>query len=331
VQAKGYPLISESLKSMLTNEPLTFVSMDDAEHLRFRRMFARLFTVGRIGKLREPIQKMVDTELDRIIKKGGPVDFYGEFTLVFPSQVIALLLGIPNENHDVFQDLARDRMNIALGPQAPLEAGKKLAELLQREIDLMMDMEDPGDHIIGTLIKDQIRPGNMTVDEAVTMCRLLLVAGHETTANAIAFSLLTLLMNPLQMQELRQNPDQIHTAVEELLRYTSVPQFTSARVAREDVVIGGQQINSGEGLLTLVNIANRDPAKFENPDTVDLSREDNAHIAFGDGPHQCLGQPLARLEMEIAITTVLRRMPNLRIAVPVEELSFRFDERAYGI
>jgi cytochrome P450 len=328
---QGFPFISESMKGLLTKERPSLTLMDGEEHLRQRRMLARMFTVGRIRKLREPIQEMVDEELDRLIAKGGPADFYEDFSLIVPSKAISVLLGVPYEKHEFFQEVARDRMNLKAGPEVPIRAGELLGTFLRDMLNEMLLQEDPGDHLMAVMVKDQIRPGNLDLEDAVSICRNLLIAGHETTANAITFSLLTLLQNPEQLQMLREDPSLMPSAVEELLRYTAVAHFTGTRVAVEDVQVGGQLVRAGEGVLAFPATANRDPAQFPNPDTLDLRREDNAHVTFADGIHQCLGQPLARLEMEVAIGTILRRMPNLSLAVPVSELQFRDFERAYGV
>ena len=327
----GYPFVAASLQGLLTGERPMFANMDGAEHLNQRRMLTRLFRVPRINQLRESLQKMVDDQLDLLMERGSQADFYEEFTLVVPSMAISVLLGVPYEDHEFFQEVARDRMDLTAGPERPIVAGQRLGAFLEEHFKKMLQMEDPGDHVMGTLVKEQIRPGNLSLEDAVSICRILLIAGHETTANAIAFSLVVLIENPAQLEALRADPSLMPSAIEELLRYTSVPQFSGTRVAMEDVYVGEQLVKAGEGILGLPLAANRDPSVFEEPDTLDLARTDNPHIAFADGAHQCLGQPLARLELDIALTTVLKRMPNLRLTVPVSELEFRFTERAYGV
>jgi cytochrome P450 len=327
----GFPFISESMKGLLLGERPFLTVLDGEEHSRQRRMVAKMFTVGRIAKLRGAIQDMVDTELDRLMAAGDTADFYEEFSLIVPSKAISLLLGVPYEHHKFFQEVARDRMNLNAGPEAPLIAGLKLADLLRGIFEEMLRQDDPGDHIMGMLVQEQIRPGNLDLEDAIALCRNLLIAGHETTANAITFGLLTLLENPDQLRLLREDPEVMPSAVEELLRFTAVAQFTGTRAATEDIQVGAQLVRAGEGVLAFPTSANRDPEVFPDPDTLDLRRENNIHVTFADGIHQCLGQQLARLELELSFETILRRMPDLRLAVPVCELEFRAHERAYGV
>jgi cytochrome P450 len=327
----GYPFVSESLRGLLTGERPTFVSMDGAEHLRFRRMLAPLFTVARINALRDEIQRVVDESLDRFMAEGNTGDFFEGFALTIPSLIICRLMGVPYEHHDFFQKAARDRMDLRVSSDAPVKAGKELGDFLRKMLEEMLTQEDPGDHLMGRLVQDQVKPGNLDLEDAVAICRLLLIAGHETTANAITYSMLSLLCNPDQLQLLRDHPDLMPVALEELLRYTSVPQYLPTRVAIEDVELGGQLVRAGEGVIGPLGAGNRDPEVFEDPDKLDLQRTPNHHIVFADGIHQCIGQPLARLEMNIALTTVIRRMPNLALAVPLSELDFRHEQRAYGV
>jgi hypothetical protein len=327
----GYPFVSESLRGLLTGERPTFVSMDGAEHLRFRRMLAPLFTVSRMNALRDEIQRIVDEALDHFTAQGNSGDFFEGFALTIPSLVICRLMGVPYEHHGFFQEAARNRMDLTVGADAPVEAGKVLGDFLRTMLEEMMTQEDPGDHLMGRLVQDQIRPGKLDLEDAVAICRLLLIAGHETTANALTYSMLSLLCNPDQLKMLRDDPELMPVALEELLRYTTVPQFLPTRVAIEDVQLGGQLVRAGEGVIAPVGAGNRDPEEFENPDQLDITRSPNHHIVFADGIHQCLGQPLARLELDIALQTVIRRLPTLALAVPVSELEFRHDQRAYGV
>jgi hypothetical protein len=327
----GYPFVSESLRGLLTGERPTFVSMDGAEHLRFRRMLAPLFTVVRMNALRDEIQRIVDEALDRFTAQGNSGDFFEGFALTIPSLVICRLMGVPYEHHGFFQEAARNRMDLTVGADAPVQAGKVLGDFLRTMLEEMMTQDDPGDHLMGRLVQDQIRPGNLDLEDAVAICRLLLIAGHETTANALTYSMLSLLCNPEQLEMLREDPGLMTVALEELLRYTTVPQFLPTRLAIEDVELGGQLVRAGEGVIAPVGAGNRDPEEFENPDQLDIKRSPNHHIVFADGIHQCIGQPLARLELDIALQTVIRRVPTLALAVPVSELEFRHDQRAYGV
>lgn len=328
----GYPLISEALGSLLVNEEPTLVSMDGADHLRYRRMLAPLFSVARIERLRPRIQQIVGELIEEIKRIGPPIDFYEQFALVIPSLVISELIGVPYDDHDLFQECARDRMDLSAGPEVPIEAGVRLGNYLRDLIKKRMaEGVESDDDLLARLIKDQIVPGKLSIDEATAMARLILIAGHETTANVIAFGTLVLLRNPDQMAELRENLDLVEPAVEEILRYTTVPHVNSTRVAIEDVEVGGQLVKAGEGVVAMINAANRDPAVFRDPDTFDIHRTPNEHVTFAYGIHSCLGQPLARLELNVTFRMLLEQMPTLTLAVPFESLTYRHDKRAYGV
>jgi len=327
----GYPLISASLGSLLVNEEPTLVSMDGADHIRYRRMLAPLFTLNRINRLRPRIEQIVNDLVDQLLAQGPPIDFYEDFTLVIPSLVISELLGVPYEDHAFFQKAARDRMDLSSGPQVPIEAGIRVAGYLTQLIERRTrEGVDEDDDLLARLIKDQIIPGKLTVAEAAAMVRLLLIAGHETTANAMAYGMLLLLASPEQMSELRADPGLIPTAVEEILRFTTVGHVNSTRVAVTDVDVDAQHVQPGEGVLAMVAGANRDPSVFTNPDRFDVRRTPNEHVAFAYGIHSCIGQPLARLELNVFFEIVPERIPSLRLSVPLETLTYREDQRAYG-
>lgn len=210
---------------------------------------------------------------------------------------------------------------------------RSINELMTYLHKLVVDKEQhPTDDLLGRQILKQREEGGVARDDLVGLAFLLLIAGHETTANMISLSTLVLLQNPEKLATIRQDPGKTLGAVEELLRYFTIAEFAIGRVAMQDVEIGGVLIRAGEGVLGLANTANRDPEVFENADELDLERGGaRNHLAFGFGPHQCLGQNLARLELQIVIDTLFRRIPGLRPAVPVEELSFKDDATVYGI
>jgi cytochrome P450 len=328
----GYPQISEALGSLLINEEPTLVSMDGPAHIRYRRMLAPLFSLVRIERLRPRVEQIVRELVEETKRVGPPIDFYEQFALVIPSLVISELLGVPYEDHDLFQESARARMDLSAGPEVPLEAGVRLGEYLRALIEKRMaDGVEADDDLLARLIKDQIVPGKLSVDEAAAMVRLILIAGHETTANVITFGTLALLRNPGQLAELRADPDLVESAVEEILRYTTVPHVNSTRVAVEDVEVGGQLVKAGEGVVAMINAANRDPQAFPEPDTFDMRRTPNEHVTFAYGIHACLGQPLARLELNVTFAILLEELPTLALAAPFESLTYRHDKRAYGV
>jgi cytochrome P450 len=192
---------------------------------------------------------------------------------------------------------------------------------------------DPSDDLLSRLIVEQLRTGQMDIEDIVSMGLLLLIAGHETTANMIALGTVALLENPDQLAELRDtdDPKLVANAVEELLRYLTIVHNGRRRVALEDIEIGGEVIRAGEGVVIATEVANRDEAAFPDPDTLDIHRAARHHVAFGYGVHQCLGQPLARVELQVVYSTLYRRIPSLALAVPVDELPFKHDMAIYGV
>jgi cytochrome P450 len=327
----GYPFPSAALESLLKNERPTFVLMDGAEHARYRRMLAKSFRLSHINAMEPYLQSVVDQTLEDMVGKGQPADFFEDFALVIPSLAISELLGVPYEDHQFFQECARDRMNLSAGPEVPIRAGERMGEYIGNLLARKDAMDEPPDDLLGRLLVEQIRPGHLSREDAIAIARLILVAGHETTANVIAMGALTLMKNPDQLEMLKQDGSLVPDAVEEMLRYLTIPHFNSIRVAKEDTMVGEQPVKVGEGVLAMINAANRDPAEFPEPDRFDITRKDIHHITFAYGVHQCLGQPLARLELQLVFSTLFKRLPNLRLAVPEEELRFKHDQRAYGV
>jgi cytochrome P450 len=288
------------------------------------------FTVRRIEALRPLIVESVTELLDEMAAGPNPADFVSAFALPLPSLVICHLLGVPYGDHELFQRHSRDMLDSTGDPAAALRAGKELALYMHGLIKAKQ--ADPGDDLLSRLIDARLRTGELTSREMTSMAILLLVAGHDTTMNQLGLGLAALLRNPEQARQLREatDPEVINGAVEELLRLLTITHFGRRRVAIEDVEIGGTVIKAGEGVIAAGDIANRDPDVFADPDRFDPARKPNRHVAFGFGVHQCLGQPLARLELQIAFPALLRRFPNLRLAVDFDQVEFRAQLPIYG-
>jgi cytochrome P450 len=243
--------------------------------------------------------------------------------------VICELLGVPYADHDFFQKCSRilvsTRSTVEQATGAADDLKAYLVELLGRKA------AEPADDVLSRLVVDQARA--MTRERLADMAMLLLVAGHETTANMIALGTLTLFQHPDQLAELRerQDPGLVASAVEELLRYLNIVHSGRRRVAIEDVEVGGQLIRAGEGVVVATDAGNRDASAFADPDVLDIHRQARHHVAFGYGVHQCLGQPLARVELQVVYGTLYRRVPTLRPAVPLEEIRFKHDMLVYGV
>ncbi|MFJ8038960.1 cytochrome P450 [Kitasatospora sp. NPDC096147] len=321
----GFPFLSPGRRELTNRTTPSFIRLDDPEHARQRRLLTGDFIIKRVEAMRPEIQRIVDETLDRMIAGGGPADLVTAFALPVPSLVICLLLGVPYEDHDFFQqqsrkllDLTSDVEEVSGAVQSLTDYLTGLAESKQREPD-------------GGLLSRLVARDEVTLDEAAAMGLLLLVAGHETTANMTALGTLALLRHPEQAELWRREPELTNGAVEELLRYLTIIQHGLPRVALEDIEIGGTRIRAGEGVILMLSTANRDEELFADPDTLDLTREARRHLAFGFGVHQCLGQPLARFELRIALSTLLRRLPTLRLAVPFEELKYRDSSAIHGL
>jgi cytochrome P450 len=266
-----------------------------------------------------------------MIAKGRPADLFRDYALPIPSLVISLMLGVPYSDHEFFQQHSG-----TLGEKDATEAEKRAARgaLFGYLLELVGRKErEPGDDLISRLLSERVATGELTREELAMNGIILLIAGHETTSNMIALSTLALLEHPDQLARVRDTDDPavVANAVEELLRYLTVAQNDVLRLALEDVTVGGQLVKAGEGLVINLPAGNRDTAFLDRPDVLDVDRNVRGHVAFAYGVHQCLGQSLARMEMQVALPTLLRRLPGLRLAVPLEELQFRHDEGIYGV
>ncbi|MEV2216020.1 cytochrome P450 [Streptomyces sp. NPDC050997] len=326
ITSPGYPLQAPSNGK----NNIGFILMDDPEHSRLRRMVTAPFAVKRVEALRPGVQKIVDDLIDDMLAAGGPVDMVPAFALPVPSLVICQLLGVPYADHDFFQENSKTLITRNAAMEDRMAAHGKLIGYLD---ELMgQKMADPGDDLLSGLVA-RIEAGELTRLDAAQMGVLLLLAGHETTANMIALGTLALLENPDQLALLRDSDDPklVASAVEELLRYLNIVHGGRRRAALADIEIAGQVIRAGEGVILPNDIANRDPAAFADPDRLDITRDARRHVAFGFGVHQCLGQPLARMELQVVYSTLYRRIPTLRLAAERDSLPFKHDGSVYGV
>lgn len=299
--------------------PGMFNRMDPPDHTRIRRMLTGQFTVHRMHALEPGITRITEDRLAEMAAAGPPTDLVTSFALPIPSLVICELLGMPEEYRGTFRQDSAAMLNLDADAQTITDAFASLRRTLSEVINLKRD--NPTDDILGGLITE----GELTHEELVTIAMVLLIAGHETTANMLALGTYTILQHPDQRAALLADPA---AAVEELLRYLSIIHLGPVRTALEDVEIEGHLIRAGQCVTISVPGANRDPAKFADPDTLDLTRDARGHVAFGHGIHQCLGQQLARIEMRIGFTALLRRFPSLRLAGDVR---FRTRMSIYGV
>ena len=326
----GYPTLSPaSVGSGERDQP--FVFLDDPEHDRKRKMLTRNFMIKRVETMRPRVQEIVDGLIDDMLAGPKPADLVTAFALPVPSLVICELLGVPYADHDFFQ--SRSRKLIA--PDTPIEeVAKAGAELNAYLLDLVVAKEkEPTADLIGQLVTDQLAQGELTREEVAAMASLVLIAGHETTANMIALGTSALLEHPAQLAEIRDtdDPKLIANTVEELLRYLTIVHYGQRRVATEDIEVAGQLVHAGEGLVLAIDVGNRSAEAFPEPDRLDIHRQARHHVAFGYGVHQCLGQPLARMELQVVYSTLYRRIPTLKLAIPLEDVPFKHDMVVYGV
>ncbi|WP_210587305.1 cytochrome P450 [Streptomyces sp. GESEQ-35] len=307
------------------NRRTALLGVDDPEHRTQRRMMIPSFTLKRATELRPRIQRIVDERLDAMIAQGPPAELVTSFALPVPSMVICALLGVPYADHHFFEGQSR---RLLRGPTAAdtQDARDQLEAYFHELID--SKQKEPGDGILDELV--QLSDGTPSREELISLAVILLVAGHETTANMISLGTYTLLQHPERLTELRADPALLPTAVEELLRLLSIADGLLRR-ATEDIEVDGTTIREGDGVLFSTSVINRDETVYADPDALDWHRSARHHVAFGFGIHQCLGQNLARAELEIALHALFDRLPELRLAAPAAEIPFKPGDTVQGM
>ncbi|MDA2807825.1 cytochrome P450 [Nocardiopsis suaedae] len=303
--------------------PGMFLQADPPEHTRYRRLLTGRFTVRRMRLLTERVERTVADHLDAMERAGGPADLVTAYAQPVPALVICEILGVPAEDHARFNGAARTFNDPAATAEETDRAWQELYAYLR---DLVAAKRSaPTDDILS-----ELTDSDLTEEELVNVATLLLAAGLDTTANMIALGTFALLLHPDQLAVMRDEPAAVDKGVEELMRYLSIPH-TGQRAALEDVELEGHTIKEGDTVAVSLAAANRDPERFPDPDRLDLRRDAPGHLSFGHGVHQCLGQQLARVEMRAAFPALLRRLPDLRLAVPPEEVPLRSEADIYGV
>lgn len=302
------------------------LNIDPPDHTRLRRLVSKAFTPRRVAAFGPRVQELTDRFIDGFAA-GGEADLIHDFAFPLPIYAICDLLGVPPEDQDDFRDWAGMMIRHGGGPRGGVARSVKrmrayLGELIHRK------REEPGDDLISDLIRASDHGEHLTENEAAAMAFILLFAGFETTVNLIGNGVHTLLRHPEQRARLQESlaageTDLLETAVEELLRYDGPVELATWRYATSPLTLGGQSIAAGDPVLVVLAAADRDPARFNAPDSVDLARRDNPHLGYGHGIHYCLGAPLARLEARTALASLLTRLPDLRLAVDPAELRWR--------
>ena len=321
----GAPQISE--EEQASSRAGNLLGLDPPEHSRLRRMLTPEFTIRRMKRLEPRIVEIVDAQLDAMENAGPPVDLVENFALPIPSLVICELLGVPYDDREDFQRRSARQLDLSIPIPERLELQRQgrayMTSLVQRA------RQQPGEDILGMLVREH--GDELTDDELIGVAGLLLLAGHETTSNMLGLGTLALLRHPEQLAAVRDDPDAVGPAVEELLRWLSIVQTAIPRITTTDVEIAGVPIPAGQLVFVSLPSGNRDPDFIDSPEVLDIRRGAPGHLAFGHGVHHCLGAPLARMEMRIAFPALLRRFPNLALAEDFADVQFRSFHFIYGL
>ncbi|MEV0113643.1 cytochrome P450 [Streptomyces sp. NPDC050844] len=303
----------------LSSQVTPLVGVDEPNHARQRRLVLPTFSSRRIGAMREDIRRIADGLLDTMLEQGPPADLVAAFAQPLPSMVICELLGVPYADHDFFESRSHRLLTASTAAGAELAR----AELEGYLRDLVTAREaDPRDALLDDLIAQQRAQGGVDRDELAGIALVLLIAGHETTTNMISLGALALMEHPGELAELRADGALLPGAVDELLRFLSVADGL-LRVAVADIPVADRVIRAGDGVVMATSLINRDARAFARPDVLDVRRSAAQHIAFGHGVHQCLGQNLARAELEIALTALHTRVPTLAPNLPTDQVPFK--------
>lgn len=316
------------IEALINNHML---NRDGLDHRRLRGLVSKAFTPRRVRELRPHIEAIADTLLDEAIPNGR-MDLIGDYAFHLPTIVIAQMLGIPPEDRQRFRVWSDAVIMPSIEPEEIAHFFALMTEFTDYLRDLFMAKRaQPADDLVSALLAVEEEGDSLSEEELFSTVVLLIVAGHETTVNLIGNAMLALWQHPEQMARLQADPSLMPQAVEEFLRYDGSVERALNRWVAKDVTLGGQLLKRGDIVIGILNSANRDPERFDAPDAMDIGREPNPHLAFGKGVHYCLGAPLARLEAEIALNTLIRRLPGVRLSVPAAGLRYRMSPGFRGL
>jgi cytochrome P450 len=324
----GFPHWNEGMAATVAHRPRSVFNSDVPGHTRYRRMMTSPFTARRVAAARPAVQRIADELIAAMLAGPKPADLVEALPL--PTLMISEILGVPYEDHETVQRSAVIGISRDATPEQSMQSAMALGGYLSGLIKARTD--DPRDDVVSELAQ-RVRGGELTHAEAAQMGTGLMIAGHETSAKMIGMGTLALLENPGQLAVLRDTDDPavVAAAVEELLRYLTIIHGGQRRIAKDDIEIGGVLIRAGEGVIIELASANRDPRSFPDPARLDLGRAASHHHAFGFGVHQCVGQQLARVELQVVFGTLFRAVPTLRLATTVDQVAFKHDRLAYGV
>ncbi len=299
------------------------LNKDGEDHRRLRSLVSKAFTPRLVEEMRPHIQEIADGLVSGL-RERGEMEFISEYAYQLPTIVIAEILGIPPEDRNRFKEWSHAFVSPALDPETQARHGRLIGEFVEYLRQLFMARrKSPKLDLVSALIAAEEGGDRLSEQELFSMVVLLIVAGHETTVNLLGNAVLALLTHPESLAELTAHPEWMAQAVEEFLRYDGPVERALVRFVAADVEFKGRKLRKGEFVIALLSGANRDPSMFEAPEDLDIHRAHNNHIAFGKGVHYCLGAPLARLEAEIGLNTLLQSLPNLRLAAAQDELKFK--------
>jgi cytochrome P450 len=299
------------------------LNRDGEDHRRLRRLVTKAFTPKMVEQLRPRIQAIADELIDRVESRGG-MDLAAEYAFPLPITVIAEMLGVPADDQDRFREWSDAVIRPAISEEETERFFAQMGEFVAYlQAHFAERRARPQDDLVSGLLRARDEGDALSEDEVFGTVILLIVAGHETTVGLIGNGVLHLLRRPDQLELVRNDSTLLPSAVEELLRFDGPVERALNRWAAEDVELGGKTIRRGELVIAIVGSADHDSERFPDPERLDVTRTDNRHLAFGRGSHYCLGAPLARLEAEIALETLFRRLPGLRLAIEPSELEWR--------
>ncbi|WP_143696128.1 cytochrome P450 [Williamsia sp. 1138] len=332
ITAHGYP---NNAPTQVETEAGLFIRMDGPEHALRRRTLISSLTPKQAERHRPRIIEIVDETLDAMIAQGGPVDVVEDFALKITTAVICEILGVEHSDAVRVVEAMENIFDLGSAPEDRVAANHFVLDVIRETA--LKKVDNPDESLLSRLVNVTVASGKLEFEEIVTIGRFVIGAGHETTANMIGLGILAFLRNPDQLSLLMSDPSALApSTVEEMLRYLSIVQVEPSRIATADIEVGGELISAGDGVVMSIMAANRDPQAFDSGDRslddLDVTREGiSHHVAFGFGPHQCVGQNLARVELQVAWCRLFQRLPGLRLAMPVEDLEFKTTGQNYGL
>lgn len=324
----AFPAITEA-RQRVDRQNRTFRGMDNPRHDLYRRMLVREFSTMRVAQLKPKIEETARQLVEDMARRGPPADVVEDFAVKLPGIVLCDLMGAPRHDHPFLRKCVTVRHDMKQTPSGVAQTSEELFQYVLKLVE--SKITSPGDDFLTRIYDQYVRTGALSVNELVDIGAEILMAGFDTTANTISLGTLLLLNHPTEAQKLRNDHALIAQAVEEILRYLSPNLFSPRLVALEDVELRGEQITAGDGVFLLNPAVNRDESVFPNPDVFDISKDSSKQVAFGYGIHLCLGQMLARAELQAAYLALLTGLPGLRLAVPEKDLTFKTNMQMHGV